>query len=1182
MSKIITKLYKYDSSQEENGYRGEDFSSYILIGDSNVDNLDDTMDTVELTLIGLPYREEISPKTKFIYEKYQDEVTETPDLSLHLCLDSDSVSQPIISDDTYFDHHLSLIEAEVDAQGRVVDNIAVTYRLQDVSLENRPTYDQDAVMFVRNRDLTEIQQSLYSEYGSFGPNANDRTNIVGHKFIWEMPNWYQVDLGDGPVTPDWSYWNEFKLNQELQSDETSRIVKLPVPMLSCWGTEDGSSVFDKKGYCSIDVLVQRKNLITNETETIQQFRVDPTSSLPQEGFWYGDWFPSISPNRTTSGEIISRTIAVRQQNSADYYFQVKRSKLNEFASTLQNRVITIEIKNYYSYSIKINRHPFYVEDFAPNVQIYYDTYPQYTSWAKIKKGVFSSTGENRNQDCTLNDNYPAISTSFNTVIAGQNLSLYLRTAPIQTAYGLFNKAQLASQIYRKVDGVEVDETPKTYYLEPQDVEELKNTSIIENFYNQKNLHEIFMDIGKYIHARPVARFGSDNRYVLNWKRYGVTDKTNKNSNKITVFNSRFVNEYISSLSSYVTNMVQLGGTITEVVAPKSSSEDYLVYNDNAEIIVEKPITEIVDMNVICNDEDSPLYGQKRNLVGKGINDENPNGYVFEHSIYNILSVNPNDSVNKGMAIYYELGTNKIVGLNYRLPTQSAGDLQNDYSIKKIIADVFGINGWSIKVNDYLFEVVYRTKDTLRTDQARPDLRKYLLSSKYDRVPQHRQFNNQTDTVVDSEKFGNNTYGKLIRTGNTIYSMVEWVDSLGNIKVAGELCEIEGNLYYVSKVTNTYYPDHIISEVEFSKDFNRLAQVIGIPSEPRFYEISEQSSIRREVSLDDYVVLGTTEPTTTSADTFITSKGWDYMSSLLFENEQTFPKYAVTIFKSDKDKSNAPLGYDTYKVETCHPISTYSIENTLTLEWDLHDNFSAGDQVVPTAFHRGDEVDGAYNKLVPFRYPDVYGRADMIDFAIVKDYTPTGDEVMALPANPIDLEENEDEILSSNETPENMGKHDRGIVLLKDNREAINLNYNLQLLTDSDRFVISSYMWRYGKENVKLALLVDEVNKISSGTIPNGSFRVVDIPFTYEVEDDHIKINISEALEDYAQEQGTTVERLLDGMSALAIYSTNNINDIPNSGAKYFVFARNIGGLDLEEATKDWYISSYDKSMFEQQ
>ena len=54
-----------------------------------------------------------------------------------------------------------------------------------------------------------------------------------------------------------------------------------------------------------------------------------------------------------------------------------------------------------------------------------------------------------------------------------------------------------------------------------------------------------------------------------------------------------------------------------------------------------------------------------------------------------------------------------------------------------------------------------------------------------------------------------------------------------------------------------------------------------------------------------------------------------------------------------------------------------------------------------------------------------------------------------------------------------------------------------MLTGSDRFVLSAYMWQKNKTNMRIALLNEEVNKISNDTIPNSSFAVIDLPFTYE-------------------------------------------------------------------------------------
>ena len=56
------------------------------------------------------------------------------------------------------------------------------------------------------------------------------------------------------------------------------------------------------------------------------------------------------------------------------------------------------------------------------------------------------------------------------------------------------------------------------------------------FYNQKNLFEIFMDIGKYIHARLKARFGSNNRQEMSGLNMEKTEQPLKTAKHHHIFN----------------------------------------------------------------------------------------------------------------------------------------------------------------------------------------------------------------------------------------------------------------------------------------------------------------------------------------------------------------------------------------------------------------------------------------------------------------------------------------------------------------------------------------------------------------------------------------------------------------------------------------------------------------------
>lgn len=1160
---IITKIYLYDSMQEENFYRGTDYSAHLLQGVSTDEKLDETLDMAEVTLAGLNFSKEFAPKTKFIlefWEKRKGSAEAQLWESFHLCVAQDIVTQPIISDANYFDHHIYFDEASVDAQGRLVDNIAVTYRLKNVNLDKESEHSRTEKVIPTYTVPSDIVSEPFGLYNSFAKIENR----VGKKFEWVFPDWYEVDLGNGPVKPSDVKWDNFLKYQEIPVGEEKEI-RLPVPMLRIYYGTRNAKTYTMQGYCSLNVKVVQKSSTTKEEETIVNMFVDPVDSDPVEGYWDEGWeSPVLAVHSFSKGISYSRTIIFR--HLTELYLKSWVKRVTQYDTTRKNRVIQFTAKYGYSYSVYVN-----MANLLPTEEMYPFTEPAnpricsfyYGMTRTISLGIYRIA---KNTATYTQNSTPQAAMSFFT---SSPVTTWLESANIATAYELFNKAQLSTQLVRKIPETSIDETPQSYYLEENDALALRNTQIVENFYNQKNWWEVLIDIGKYIHAIPKVRFGRDNRFVVEWRRLGITEQSTGINNDVSVFNSRSIEDYIAACSSYVTNMVQLGGIIEEWVAPKSSSEDYLVYNDVAEIQTSKNIIELVKLEI-------------RNAEGVTADITN---YVYEQSIYQLLDVVPTTVPNKGLAIYYNLRDNKIKGLNYRLPAVNQGDEDREYAIKRIIGTVFNKSTWEdIVVNDYVFHIVYRTQETVRSDQTRPDLRKYLLQTKYDRAPQHRQFNNQQDTVADSVKFGDNTYGRLIRMGNTTYTIREWTDALFNVKRAGQLYEIRGELYYVTKVKSVFYFDHVICDVEFSKDYNKLSQIIGIPSEPRFYEISEQSQIRRSKVIADYLVLGTSDGDNKNTDSYIQESGWDYIQRLMFplssQSPATYPRYAATIFKNDIDKDDNVAGNETFITSVLHPVGTYSIRNTLTISWRMKDNFSAGDQVAPTEHWVPElgQTDGAYNQLRPFQYPDVHGRADMFDFLIFPTLALSDKEIRELPALPkIDIAA----LFGSENNTAAAMNNTSGLALLKDNREALSFDYNLELLTDSDRFVVSGWVWSdktdesgENNANIAIALLGEELNKISNETIDaNFISQYVYSDFLVDTSGGKIVITIPAAMR-------APIET---GMyKAIAIISTNEVNDTTNSSERYFVFGRNITGLSADEAMKSWVIRKFDKNVFPHQ
>lgn len=1327
---IKSRLYKYDSTKAD--FKGEDFSRYIMIGDTTKDDLTEVMGTIELTLTGLPFQEEFAPETLFVYERADIDENGIEQYSehWHMCVQQDLVSQPVLSDDNYYDHHITLQEASAIAQKRLVDNIAVTYRLQDITLEGELNIDTEQTVSTENM-FKQVQGRHLGTYNQWLYDTTGHADInLGKKVEWEFATWFN-DNNYPLCRGERSEWTNFKYYQPVPLGQPTVTINLPVPMLKLYNGVRGASDdnFYEMGYCSVRTVVTE--IQGNKQTVIKDFITNPYGANNNNSHekWTSDWFDKptgeiINSVRLwdTGGEIPIWGATDTTIKVADY----------DNAPTQQTRRIIFEAKPDCTYNIKT----------FPSVNFNYEFNAEgWWSWFVYHYTTPIYTTTNSDTVCATIE--------FMTYQQGDNAKVQITSAPEQNAYELFQKAQITTQDTNKVNGVAINETPQTFYVDPNDQLELSNTRIVENFYNQKNLWELLLEIGKYIHSIPKIVFGENNRFMVTWQRLGSTEQFEDKGNKMSIFNNRSIENYISACSSYITNMVQLGGVIDEWVAPKSSSEDFLVYNDVAEIVTNKPIIEIVSMQAKCitsgkytntsgadistvnngiasltpedksvytvdNSVDSSTEGiyyvlENGNYVPVSLPDDYVsgtqyytrtilNGYIFEESVYNIIDIDKNALVNKGIAIYYELGTNTIKGLNYRLPS-----VHNDspYAITNILSTIFNIRPadfQNIMINDFIFHIVYRTKDTARSDQTRPDLRKYLLTSNYDRVPQHYQFNNQTDIVVDSNKFGNNIYGKLIRTGNAEYTKTEWVDTLTNTKHVGELYNIGGERYYVATVSNTNYGTHIISEITFSKDYNQLSEIIGIPSEPRFYEISERSIIDREKPFNNYIVLGTTgwlpDTPIESPLSFVRENGWRYLRELLFQNTTDFPKYAITVFKNDKDRRYGDVkSNNLFYKEVCHPISVYSIQNTLTLEWDMVDNFSAGDKVSEDITVPDGGVNKAYRTLKPTQYTDAYGRSDLVDFLIVRDVeNMTSDQILNLPdsplrtkfpfcrnyvgmtyftdqisktaltqfvqdtlgrspqrgdgvacvltytnsdetlyvfctytqfaGQPIDwdgelsseylfnqikndeidwgkkcIEETYANYLFGNESVFYMGNNDNGLALLKDSRETIHCNYNLQMITDSDRFVLSSWLWQPQKGTLKLALLDKEINKISNDTISDDNV-IDDSIVIYDPEN-----NISNTSVWVDATNGVITVPIatllngvdLTGVKALAIVSDNIVAENAASGARYFVMGRNISDLDTSDITgtltpeqakgkakADWYVSNYDKTIFTHQ
>lgn len=130
----------------ENGVKSTEYTKYLVAPVYIEDRLDETMDTGEIILEGMPIstRNAFQPKTKFRLERYiTADYSDTP-RKWDFVVEHDDVEEYVGMAEICC-HRIYLIEASVVAQGMHVDNIALTYELKDVSLNYKTTQSSDKI-----------------------------------------------------------------------------------------------------------------------------------------------------------------------------------------------------------------------------------------------------------------------------------------------------------------------------------------------------------------------------------------------------------------------------------------------------------------------------------------------------------------------------------------------------------------------------------------------------------------------------------------------------------------------------------------------------------------------------------------------------------------------------------------------------------------------------------------------------------------------------------------------------------------------------------------------------------------------------------------------------------------------------------------------------------------------------
>ena len=1173
---IKLRLYKYDATKD-NGL-GEEIEN-VMIGGKIISCLDDTLDTAEITINNSVREKPYKPLTKFKLVLSQDNnATKYYDYELRY----DLVEKMSMAKDLYM-HRLYLGNPAISCQKRTCDNFAISYRLQDVTLESdsfSDTYIVDTQIY-KEYISSSINNTIWAYSGiRFGEKYIDNSSYLTHTYTWEQMSaryyewkhwdYHKVD-GKIDVNQESSYNDKLKdLHYWVILDNASDgLTTEMMEKMNTWWKKQNTTIkiqvanmqpnktylecFEEcplmkynGGNPNIDYVIPQLVAYTSNTyganiESGEQsidksnFIMIPTttnvsitdndSGIAENKTYYSVWDNStyakhedtslgskaLVVSSTRYGKNISFDNNVSKQENVmsinNYTYAVGNGTNTIYSSNLKvvdkgsNNNITIPTiyvggcKTYTfetsPYSGGCDTISFYQNniklEYTPKNLLLLKKYIK-AGWTKTTTdtGVVwgGPTIENKYDYAQASDFKYKV--SFTLIKPNQMISdvILKQGSTRPNCYDLFKKAQICAET-KNVSGDyrwdDIDNKMLPYVLSNETKDKLTNKELIEDTYQNKNLWEIFMQIGKYIHGKPYITF-YNNKYMLNYKDYGISEYSLDKATKNSVYNSNDIENYISSLDSYIQNYFQYGNKVIERIRPTDNDGTCVCSSDNAVLKTKYPILEIVSLKFRDFD--------KTNKTTFDLTD-----YVFEHNIYKILPLHKEISGTtsgyshyKGNSVYYHVNSTEIQGFQYKEISKTASEA-NAYAIKQAIYEVLTSagdtrynNASGVKINDFYFIIQYRTKDDVRFKSYKPDLRKFIRNADVDLCPIQSQFNNQLDKTVDSEKYGNNTYGTLLRSGNESKDYQDYVVSIDNLKDSGELYDL-GNQYYVSKNTMLIYPTYVACETEYSKDFNKLSEIIGIDSQPRFYEIAEDNYVKRNISIDRFYSLFDNADINKEYKSTKDSQ----LLSMCYQADTGRPNYAMVYFKSMSGHNVETLNYNKNVIVPCIP---YMSGNTITFEFDMADNFGAGDwqkdatEEYKSVYYSSSwfaqmlsiftniaikENTNTYTTRQSYQYCDVFGKADLMDFRILHesetDAKTDGTKrfvEMNIPELDVDNAYYQQIMLGksmgSETESDKLTSKDYGYLIDKDARECIGVNFSCHLLTSSDKFIVSNQYW----------------------------------------------------------------------------------------------------------------------------
>ena len=606
---------------------------------------------------------------------------------------------------------------------------------------------------------------------------------------------------------------------------------------------------------------------------------------------------------------------------------------------------------------------------------------------------------------------------------------------------------------------------------------------------KQTLRECLQQIGEIVHGEPRAEAVERNGewvHQITYDMYGG-EKVWKHANRPHVAKSiaQSINEYATSTDSATENLISQIKDYTGVTVEPYEGGGQSVRTETMYVRIEEG-------NMIIKTQ-RPVYffPQEKGLElywdGAWYD---CTAYLYEQSVYNTqLSAYKDDpSESKAYGLYYIRGEKNIYGLNFKQDDPFLPAFEN-YAIVNIIQAVTGQTptfGTS-ETNSYatlIFRVRYTPFFNARVEQTKPNYRDYKYPAQL--------IYNQSANIVDARAFGENLKGVIARLGNAEKSHTYMLTRLKQIPKAGMKFDDD---YYISAVYTEEMTSYYRCTVALTKDFNRISQFIGVPSEKRYSQVSQTMAAERNVLYQEYIVIGDY-----IAPDVWTSTGYNMLLSFatVFSHAIEMPPVScVVAWGENYSGQSLPA--------VVLPVVTCAFGNSVSFSWEYQDNYSAG--AVSSWQNNGGTggvvVTGYYQE--DYRYTDYYGRMYYYNFDLKWSYETfsLADSLEIATSVPAAQPTNGSDYLFTT-----IGNFP--YLMRKDSREKLQVNVQINLVTNRKNMIIGSALasccaavrglQAAGGEKARLYILPEPLNKFTDHLESYITQKLTDLPYS------HVSVN----------------------------------------------------------------------------